>query len=148
MSLHSQTNLVGFADIRTQAIEDWQQYRIEGLQYLTLAERAHHNRNKNFTAEILYNLVAMAIEKLVMSRLMAIGRLPYNHTMHDLVAALEQWLPDLVEGLAEPLRALDSFQDICDPYNCSVTTLTETELGAMLRLAALLAERLEAGSAA
>ena len=147
MSLHSQTNLVGFADIRTQAIEDWQQYRLEGRQYLDLAERAYHNRNKHFTAEILYNLIAMAIEKIVMSRLMVVGRLPYNHTMHDLVAALEQWLPDCVEGLAEPLRALDRFQDICDPFTCTVKVPTEAEIAKMLRLAALLAQRLEVGSA-
>ncbi len=32
--------LVGFADIRPQAIDDWQQYKLEGRQYLNLAETA------------------------------------------------------------------------------------------------------------
>jgi len=144
MSLLSQTNLVGFADIRTQAIEDWQQYRIEGQQYLNLAERAYQKENKTFTTEILYNLIAMGIEKLVMSNLMAIGRLPYNHTMHDLVAALEEWLPDTVRGLEDPIRNLDSYQDICDPYTATIKIPTAAEIETMLLLARQLEQRLAA----
>lgn len=146
MSLLSQTNLVGFADIRTQAIEDWQQYRIEGQQYLNLAERAFRNKNTTFTTEILYNLIAMAIEKLVMSSLMAIGRLPYNHTMHDLVAALEEWLPETVRGLEDPIRNLDKYQDICDPYTATIKKPTVTEIETMLVLARQLEERLAAAA--
>ena len=142
MSLLSQPNLVGFADIRTQAIEDWQQYRIEGQQYLNLAERAYRKKNQNFTTEILYNLIAMGIEKLVMSSLMAIGRLPYNHTMHDLVAALEEWLPETIRGLEDPIRNLDSYQDICDPYIVSVKIPSMTEIETMLTLARQLEQRL------
>lgn len=144
MSLLSQPNLVGFADIRTQTIEDWQQYRIEGQQYLNLAERAFRNKNTTFTTEILYNLIAMAIEKLVMSSLMAIGRLPYNHTMHDLVAALEEWLPETIRGLEDPIRNLDSYQDICDPYTATIKKPTVAEIETMLVLARQLEERLAA----
>jgi hypothetical protein len=136
--------LVGFADIRTQAIEDWQQYKLEGRQYLRLAEQACCKKKKAFTTEILYNLIAMGIEKLVMSSLMAIGRLPYNHTMHDLVAALEEWQPNSIRGLEEPIRNLDSYQDICDPYTVSVKTPTMTEIETMLTLARQLEQRLEA----
>lgn len=136
--------LVGFADIRTQAIEDWQQYKREGAQYLNLAERAFRKKNKTFTTEILYNLIAMAIEKLVMSSLMAIGRLPYNHTMHDLVAALEEWLPETVRGLEDPIRNLDSYQDICDPYIATIKHPTVAEIETMLALARQLEERLAA----
>lgn len=139
--------LVGFADIRTQAIDDWQEYKGEGRQYLQLAETAFRKKNKTFTTEILYNLIAMAIEKLVMSALMEIGRLPYNHTMHDLVDALERWMPEAVEGIGEPIRQLDSYQDICDPYVCSIKIPTIEEIEIMLRLTRQLEQRLEAASA-
>ena len=146
MASFSHPVLVGFADIRPQAIDDWQQYKVEGNQYLHLAETAYRNKNTHFTTEILYNLIAMAIEKLVMSGLMEIGRLPYNHTMHDLVAALEEWLPDAIRGLGEPIRNLDSYQDICDPYACIVKTPTMAEIETMLGLARQLEQRLGAST--
>ena len=136
--------LVGFADIRPQAIEDWGQYRLEGEQFLNLAEGAFLKNKATFTTEILYNLIAMAIEKLVMGALMEIGRLPYNHTMHDLVAALEEWLPETIRGMEEPVRALDSYQEICDPYNCTIKVPTRAEIETMLALARRLEQRLAA----
>ena len=134
--------LVGFADIRPLAIEDWEQYRREGEQFLNLAEGAFLNKKKAFTTEILYNLIAMAIEKLVMGALMEIGRLPYNHTMHDLVAALVEWLPGTIQGLEESVRVLDSYQEICDPYVCTIKVPTATEIENMLALARRLEQRL------
>jgi len=134
--------LVGFADIRPQAIEDWGQYRLEGEQFLNLAEGAFLKKKATFTTEILYNLIAMAIEKPVMGALMEIGRLPYNHTMHDLVAALEEWLPETIRGMEESVRALDSYQEICDPYNCTIRVPTLVEIETMLSLARQLEQRL------
>jgi len=139
----AQTPLVGFADIRTQAIDDWQEYKAEGKQYLRLAEAAFANKNKVFTGEILYNLVAMGIEKVVMGALMEIGRLPYNHTMHDLVDALVQWMPESVAGMEESIRGLDSYQEICDPYACTIKVPTPEEIASMLALARELEQRLE-----
>jgi hypothetical protein len=138
--------LVGFADIRPQAIEDWGQYRLEGEQYLSLAEGAFLKKKPAFTTEILYNLIAMAIEKLVMGALMEIGRLPYNHTMHDLVAALEEWLPETIRGMEESICNLDSYQEICDPYNCTIKVPTTAEIENMLALAGRLKRRLATSS--
>ena len=139
-------SLVALADIRPRAIDDWAQYRLEGEQFLRLAEQAHHRQKKAFTPTILYNLVAMAIEKLVMAALMRCGRLPDNHTLHDLVAALERWLPETVRGLAGPLCELDSFQDICDPYAGTITAPSRREVESMLILARKLEERLAMGT--
>jgi hypothetical protein len=139
--------LFGFADIRTQAIDDWQQFQLEGRQYLNLAESAHRRQNKFFTTEILYNLIAMAIEKLVMSALMEVGRLPYNHTMHDLATALEEWLPETIRGMEASIRNLDKYQDICDPYACTVKVPTGDEIEDMLQLARRLEQRLAPAAA-
>lgn len=146
MAIPQQPALVGFADIRLQALEDWEKYRMEGEQFLKLAEGAFLNKKKAFTAEILYNLIAMGMEKLVMAALMAIGRLPYNHTMHDLVAALEEWLPATIRGLEDSVRLLDSYQEICDPYICTIKVLTAVEIKNMLALARQLEQRLAAAS--
>ncbi|MEN8190641.1 MAG: hypothetical protein ABFS19_12415, partial [Thermodesulfobacteriota bacterium] len=78
-------NLLGFADIKREPIDDWQEFLAEGNQFLATANNGYARRQQVFTAEILYNLVAMAIEKLIMALLMESGNLPYNHTMHDLV---------------------------------------------------------------
>ena len=142
MTRMSPQSLVTLADIRPRAIDDWAQYRLEGEQFLRLAEQAHHRQKKAFTPTILYNLVTMAIEKLVMAALMRCGRLPDNHTLHDLVAALERWLPETVRGLSEPLCRLDSFQDICDPYASTMTAPSAGEVESMLILARKLEERL------
>lgn len=139
-------SLVALADIRPRAIDDWAQYRLEGEQFLRLAEQAHHRQKKAFTPTILYNLVTMAIEKLVLAALMRCGRLPDNHTLHDLVAALERWLPETVRGLAGPLCELDSFQDICDPYAGTITAPSRREVESMLILARKLEERLAMGT--
>lgn len=139
--------LVGFADIRPQAIEDWGQYRLEGEQFLDLAEGAFTKKKEAFTTEILYNLIAMGIEKLVMGALMAIGRLPYNHTMHDLVAALEEWLPETIRGMEDAVRLLDSYQEICDPYTVTIKIPTREEIETMLDLARRLELRLLSVSA-
>ena len=141
------SSLVGFADIRTQSIDDWQEYKVEGRQFLQLAETAFQKKTKAFTTEILYNLIAMAIEKLVMSALMEIGRLPYNHTMNDLVDALEEWMPEAIRGLEGPIRQLDSYQDICDPYVCSIKIPTVEEINMMLGLARQLEQRLDSATA-
>ncbi len=69
-------------------LDGWQLYRRDGEQFLRTAVSAHRRGNPRFTPEIVYNLVAMAIEKLIMALLMRRGDLADNHTMVDLLAAL------------------------------------------------------------
>ena len=137
--------LVGFADIRTPAIDNWEQYRLEGQQYLNLADAAFTRKKAAFTPIILYNIFAMAIEKLVMGALMEVGRLPFNHTMYDLVEAMELWLPEKIVGLGERLRALDRYQEICDLENTRIIEPTVKELEQMLWLSRELERSVLAG---
>ena len=111
------------------AIDNWQEYRRDGEQFLKAATEAYRKGNARFTPEILFNLVAMAIEKLVMAFLMKRGDLAENHTMGDLFRALEKHIGHHPE-LAERFAFLDSFQEICDleAYRRQAPTLAETAI--------------------
>jgi len=95
-------------------IEDWRRYRRDGEQFLQTALGAHRRQKRAFSADTLYNLTCMAIEKLIMAFLMRRGKLAENHTMGDLFRALEADL-DGITVMAERFSYLDSFQEICDP---------------------------------
>ncbi len=131
------TSIVGFSDIRREPVQGWEGFLKEGGQFLDTAANAYAGRRKVFTTVILYNLVAMAIEKLFMALLMKSGNLPYNHTMVDLVAAVEEYRPGfLTPILADRLKAMDRYQEICDLDKFRMASPTMAETGAMLDLAA------------
>lgn len=115
-------------------IDDWQSFRRDGDQFLSTALAAHQKKKKAFNAEAIYNLATMAIEKFVMAFLMRHGDLADNHTMQDLVESLEKHLGPQPE-LAEKFRFMDSFQEICDPYDFTIITPTEEDLVSMLETA-------------
>jgi len=97
----------------TVQIEDWRVYRRDGIQFLNTAVNAYRKGRKAFSAETLYNLTCMSIEKTVMAFLMSRGDLAENHTMRDLYAALASHLGHDDE-LSQRFAYLDSFQEICD----------------------------------
>lgn len=94
-------------------IDNWRDYRRDGEQFLKTAQRAYDKKKKGFSADTLYNLTCMAIEKLIMAFLMKNGDLAENHTMADLLRALELHLGEVPE-IAEKLLYLNEFQEICD----------------------------------
>ncbi|WP_136795466.1 MULTISPECIES: hypothetical protein [Desulfosediminicola] len=113
------------------SIDDWQDYLRDGQQFLSTAVGAFSKKRKAFTSEALYNITAMAIEKLIMGFLMKNGDLAENHTMTDLAAALERHtgpLPDL----HKKLLFLDSFQDICDPDEYQYVVPDEHQVSVIL----------------
>lgn len=99
-------------------IDDWRQFRKEGRQYLAIARRATHKRPDIFTPEIIYNILCMAIEKLLMGVLMSRGDMADNHTMMDMLHSLARHFGELSE-FASDFRFIDSFQEICnlDTFN-------------------------------
>ncbi len=130
--------LVSFADIKRDPIKGWQEFMEEGKAYLSTATNAYINKRPAFTPAILYNLVAMSIEKLIMAMLMKSGNLPYNHTIGDLVDAMDEFLPGDLGNLGTKLKALDAFQEICDIEEYSIKIPTMIEVGMMLELASRL----------
>lgn len=90
---------------------DTSEYWAEGLGYHRTAVGARR-RPKVFTPEIVYNLLAMAIEKYFMAFFEARGTLPDNHTFTDLMRAAHRLHP-LPPDLAEALTDLELLQDVC-----------------------------------
>ena len=124
------------SDLKTvQAIQGWEEFLRDGEGYLKTATVAHAERKSAFTPEILYNIIAMAIEKFVMAALMRHGTMPYNHTMTDLVEAMEETFPGAIVDIKEGLLQLDAFQQICDLDGFSITPPGMEEIPAMLDLA-------------
>lgn len=117
------------------SITDWRLYLRDGEQYLATAEGAAVRRREVFTPEILYNLTAMAIEKLIMGFLMSRGDLAENHTMGDLLVAIKRHLA-LPQSLVDGLTYLDSFQEICDLDTYSRRAPTEEECGQIIAIGA------------
>lgn len=116
-------------------IQGWQEFLEDGKGYLSTAIGALAKRKDIFTSEILYNIITMAIEKFVMAALMRYGTMPYNHTMADLVEAMEETFPGAITDIRTELLQLDKYQDICDLEGFSITPPGMEKIPAMLDLA-------------
>ena len=107
----------------------------DGEGFLRTAVGAYEKQKKVFTSEILYNIIAMAIEKFVMAALMRHGALPYNHTMKDLVEAMDETFPAAIDDLRDGLLKMDQYQDICDLDGFRITPPEIKEIQGMLEMA-------------
>jgi len=116
-------------------VKGWEEFFRHGEGFLNAAEQAHRKGVQAFTPEILYNLTAMAVEKFVMAALMRHGELPYNHTMADLVEAMERVFPGKMADIGEGLLKMDEYQDICDLDGFKIVPPKMEEIPAMLELA-------------
>ena len=114
-------------------IDNWREYRRDGEQFLKTAEGAFHKKKKAFSPETLYNLTCMAIEKLIMAFLMKNGDLAENHTMPDLLRALELHL-GVGPKLAAQLLYLGDFQEICDLDQFTIHIPTEDDVHRFLNI--------------
>lgn len=114
-------------------IDNWQDYRSDGEKFLQTATLAHSKKKKAFSTDTLYNVTCMAIEKLIMAFLMKNGDLAENHTMADLLRALQLHLGN-IPGLEEKLLYLDSFQEICSLENFTIQIPSEEDVVKMLNI--------------
>ena len=114
-------------------IDNWRDYRRDGERFLQTAIGAHNKKKKAFSTDTLYNVTCMAIEKLIMAFLMKNGDLAENHTMADLLRALQLHLGDIPD-LAEKLMYMDTFQDICSLDNFTINIPTEEDVVKMLAI--------------
>jgi hypothetical protein len=118
-----------------EPIRGWEEFLHDGEAYLKTATAAYQKKNPIFTSEILYNLTAMAVEKFVMAALMQRGTMPYNHTMVDLVEAMENTFPGKMTDLGAGLLEMDKYQEICDLDGFKITPPEMEKISGMLKLA-------------
>ncbi|MDW7771390.1 MAG: hypothetical protein SCH71_00715 [Desulfobulbaceae bacterium] len=124
------------APLSFKPIRGWQNFLQDGRRYLATASAGYGRRKEIFTPKILYNIIAMSVEKFVMAALMRHGKMPYNHTMTDLVEALEEAFPHAMPAdIREGLLNLDTYQDICDPYEFTIMEPGPEDIPFMLELA-------------
>ena len=118
-----------------EPIKGWEEFLRNGEGYLKTATAGYQRRQQVFTAEILYNLVAMSIEKFIMAALMRHGAMPYNHTMKDLVEAMETIFPGKMARLSQGLLEMDKYQEICDLDGFRINPPGMNKIPGMLKLA-------------
>ena len=137
---------------RLTPTESWREFMAQGRQFHKAA-LGGLKRTEVFTPEILYNMLAMAMEKYIMGLLMYRKNLPDNHTFRDLVDGLrrmeaqsaDSFGPRLTEELAGELLALDAFQEICSVDGYARQPPSDEEILRMSRTCANLLEYVEAG---
>lgn len=116
------------------SIDNWQDYHRDGEQFLKTASGAFAKKKAAFSAETIYNITAMAVEKFIMAFLMKHGDLAENHTIADLKRALARHLVTMPPELERKMAFLDSFQDICDADSITRLTPDERELAEILAI--------------
>lgn len=89
----------------------WNDFYIHGVQYMIAVEKSVRQSGL-FTPVIIYNMSAMAIEKLLMGVLILHGDLPYTHTLSGM-ADFAKNIVGLDEKLVEDMNIMDSMQMIC-----------------------------------
>lgn len=91
--------------------DSWKSFYKEGIEYYR-AMKNGLKRPEIFTPEIIHNIAGMSIEKFFMAILVYNDRMPYNHTLNDLVEAV-RWVYEVDQQLAVMLSHMDSLQEIC-----------------------------------
>lgn len=92
----------------------WKTFAKEGDAFLKTA-RGGTLRPSVFNPEILYNLLAMAIEKHIMAALIFKGTLADNHTFSDLIDSADS-VCRLPESVVNEMKILEQYQEICPVF--------------------------------
>ena len=116
-----------------QPLVDWQEYVKEGHQYFKTAVNGI-KRPEVFTPELVYQITAMAIEKMLVGLSQFHRQMPGDHTLEGLVEGLDQICP-LEAHLAEQVKALGRLDNMCllEPVNRLIPD--DREISAMLETA-------------
>lgn len=123
--------------------KEWTRFTGEGAQFLKTAKNAVRKRRKVFTPDILYNLIAMSIEKYIMGYLFYRKNLPDNHTLGDLMDALRR-VDEVEDELCDRIVRMDRFQEICCITTYSREMPQEKDIEEMLTLGERIRDFVEA----
>lgn len=104
---------------------DWQAHIHAGCKYLKTAQNGL-NRSQVFNNELIYQLTAMAIEKLLVGVYQYHRQMPEDHTLDGLVDGLAAFCT-LDPNLAESIKEMGRYDDMCPlvPVNRSIPDDTQ-----------------------
>jgi hypothetical protein len=112
---------------------DWYDHVVAGIQYLKTAKKGE-SRPEVFTNELTYNLIALAIEKLLVGLSLYHGKIPQHHRLDSLVQAVVKIEP-MEDNLVENIKALDDYQNLCSLEVYHLPIPNDLEIRSMLEIA-------------
>lgn len=89
----------------------WNEFYSQGILYMRTAEKSVR-RTEIFTPVIIYNVTAIAIEKLLMGACLSGGQMPFCHTLSGM-ADYAKNIIGLDEQLVNDMNVMDGMQMIC-----------------------------------
>ena len=93
------------------SISDWHDHVRDGLKYVKTASNGL-SRRAVFNNELIFQLAAMGIEKIIVGVCQYYGQMPADHTLSGLVDALAEVCP-LNDDLAGMIRRIEEMDDMC-----------------------------------
>lgn len=97
--------------MQIEPMQDWQDHILAGRQYLKTAGKGL-SRRAVFNNELIFQLAAMAIEKIMVGVCQYHRHMPTDHTLSGLVEALASICPVDAE-LADSIRGLELIDNMC-----------------------------------
>ncbi len=94
-----------------EPITDWQMHIAAGRQYLHTAVKGRRRRAV-FNNELVFQLAAMAVEKLIVGLVQYHQQMPADHTLSGLAAGLTQVSP-LDTALTKRIERIEAVDDMC-----------------------------------
>ena len=93
------------------SISDWHDHVRDGLKYVKTASNGL-SRRAVFNNELIFQLAAMGIEKIIVGVCQYYGQMPTDHTLSGLVEALTAVCP-MDDDLADMIRRIEQMDDMC-----------------------------------
>jgi len=97
--------------VQIQSITGWQEHILAGHEYLKTAKNGLA-RPAVFNNELIFQMAAMAIEKLIVGMAHYHHQIPEDNTLSGLVEALSTVCP-LDPEMAERIRQIESIDGMC-----------------------------------
>ncbi len=122
--------------------EDVGEFLDEAQKYHKTAVNGFRNRPEIFNDEIIYNLLALAIEKYFMAFLIKNESMADNHTFTDLINSYERIKP-FPQELSYRLVELEKLQNLCPVVQAfSVEKLSTEQINEMIEVTGLVCAEL------
>lgn len=105
---------------------DWKKFITDGESYLKTSINGYTKRNNVFTPDIIYHTVCMSIESYIMGYLLFHHQLPDNHTLIDLVDAVNK-ISAVDEDLYARILSMQRFQEAVCSLSAQISVVPQAQ---------------------